>query len=139
LHCSVTELLLQSGLLAAAAEESGLVHGAAGGEVDDGTILYIDPNDPHAAEILQQAGLRLAEDGSISQAGPVGTGTAVIGPTGDLQIPVEALEGLGAAPIDDKSSIQLNDTSVTEPPNAGYVSTVFALLVSHVSVIILSL
>lgn len=37
------------------------------GEVsDDGTVLYIDPNDPQAAEILQQAGLRLAEDGTVS-------------------------------------------------------------------------
>ena len=35
------------------------------GEINDGTILYIDPNDPQAAEILQQAGLRLAEDGTV--------------------------------------------------------------------------
>jgi hypothetical protein len=41
---------------------------AGGGEIDDGTILYIDPNDPQAAEILQQAGLRLAEDGTVQQA-----------------------------------------------------------------------
>lgn len=34
-------------------------------QVDDGTVLYIDPNDPQAAEILQQAGLRLAEDGTV--------------------------------------------------------------------------
>lgn len=32
---------------------------------DDGTVLYIDPNDPQAAEILQQAGLRLTEDGQV--------------------------------------------------------------------------
>jgi hypothetical protein len=36
------------------------------GEVDDGQVLYIDPNDPQAAEILQQAGLRLAEDGTVT-------------------------------------------------------------------------
>ena len=34
-------------------------------QVDDGTVLYIDPNDPQAAEILQQAGLRLTEDGTV--------------------------------------------------------------------------
>ena len=37
---------------------------AAGGR--DGTILYIDPNDPQAAEILQQAGLRLTDDGTVT-------------------------------------------------------------------------
>ena len=44
------------------------------GAVDDGTILYIDPNDPQAAEILQQAGLRLAEDGTVQQANIEGEG-----------------------------------------------------------------
>ena len=44
------------------------------GAVDDGTILYIDPNDPQAAEILQQAGLRLAEDGTVQQANVEGEG-----------------------------------------------------------------
>ena len=47
---------------------------AAPGAVDDGTILYIDPNDPQAAEILQQAGLRLAEDGTVQQANIEGEG-----------------------------------------------------------------
>ena len=47
---------------------------AAPGTVDDGTILYIDPNDPQAAEILQQAGLRLAEDGTVQQANIEGEG-----------------------------------------------------------------
>ena len=32
-----------------------------------GTVLYIDPNDPQAAEILEQAGLRLTEDGQVTQ------------------------------------------------------------------------
>ena len=26
------------------------------GEINDGTVLYIDPNDPQAAALLQQAG-----------------------------------------------------------------------------------
>ena len=42
--------------------------------MDDGTILYIDPNDPQAADILQQAGLRLAEDGTVQQANIEGEG-----------------------------------------------------------------
>ncbi len=38
------------------------------GEPDDGTIVLIgDPNDPQAAEFLQQAGLRLMDDGTVQQ------------------------------------------------------------------------
>ncbi len=48
---------------AAAAVEVGA---DGGGAVGDGTILYIDPNDPQAAEILQQAGLRLTDDGTVT-------------------------------------------------------------------------
>jgi len=36
------------------------------GGAGDGTILYIDPNDPQAAEILQQAGLRLTDEGTVA-------------------------------------------------------------------------
>ena len=56
------------------------------GDIDDGTILYIDPNDPQAAEILQQAGLQLAEDGTVSS----------IDPSGGEPIPVsEAIDTAG--------------------------------------------
>ncbi len=48
---------------------TGLGEAAAGG-AGDGTILYIDPNDPQAAEILQQAGLRLTEDGTVASLTP---------------------------------------------------------------------
>ena len=43
------------------------IEGAAGAEGDfnDGTVLYIDPNDPQAAALLQQAGLTLTEDGTV--------------------------------------------------------------------------
>lgn len=34
-------------------------------DINDGTVLYIDPNDPQAAALLQQAGLALAEDGTV--------------------------------------------------------------------------
>ena len=34
-------------------------------EINDGTVLYIDPNDPQAAALLQQAGLMLSEDGTV--------------------------------------------------------------------------
>ncbi len=42
-----------------------------GGEFDvnDGTVLYIDPNDPQAAALLQQAGLTITEDGTVIGAG----------------------------------------------------------------------
>lgn len=50
--------------------------GAAGGDLGDGTILYIDPNDPHAAELLQQAGLRLTDDGTVTSLAPDSAGEA---------------------------------------------------------------
>ncbi len=38
-------------------------------DINDGTILYIDPNDPQAAALLQQAGLTLSEDGTVQSIG----------------------------------------------------------------------
>ena len=35
------------------------------GDFNDGTVLYIDPNDPQAAALLQQAGLTIADDGTV--------------------------------------------------------------------------
>ena len=35
------------------------------GDFNDGTVLYIDPNDPQAAALLQQAGLTITEDGTV--------------------------------------------------------------------------
>ena len=51
--------------LAAAGGGVGVAGDVGTGEVNDGTVLYIDPNDPQAAALLQQAGLTLAEDGSV--------------------------------------------------------------------------
>lgn len=34
-------------------------------DFNDGTVLYIDPNDPQAAALLQQAGLTITEDGTV--------------------------------------------------------------------------
>ena len=42
-------------LLAATGIDVG-VGGEVSGEINDGTVLYIDPNDPQAAALLQQAG-----------------------------------------------------------------------------------
>merc|ERR1712223_1429373 len=44
------------------------VEGAGGvalNDFNDGTVLYIDPNDPQAAALLQQAGLTIADDGTV--------------------------------------------------------------------------
>ena len=38
-------------------------------DINDGTVLYIDPNDPQAAALLQQAGLMLSEDGTVQSIG----------------------------------------------------------------------
>ena len=38
-------------------------------DINDGTVLYIDPNDPQAAALLQQAGLMLSEDGTVQTIG----------------------------------------------------------------------
>ena len=51
-----------SGLAIAAGDAAG---GVALNEINDGTVLYIDPNDPQAAALLQQAGLMLSEDGTV--------------------------------------------------------------------------
>ena len=34
------------------------------GEINDGTVLYIDPNDPQAAALLQQAGIKKSDQRS---------------------------------------------------------------------------
>ena len=39
--------------------------GVALNDFNDGTVLYIDPNDPQAAALLQQAGLTITEDGTV--------------------------------------------------------------------------
>ena len=39
--------------------------GIEGADFNDGTVLYIDPNDPQAAALLQQAGLTIADDGTV--------------------------------------------------------------------------
>ena len=41
------------------------IQGAEGADFNDGTVLYIDPNDPQAAALLQQAGLTIADDGTV--------------------------------------------------------------------------
>ena len=38
-------------------------------DINEGTVLYIDPNDPQAAALLQQAGLMLSEDGTVQSIG----------------------------------------------------------------------
>ena len=42
-----------------------LPEGVALNDFNDGTVLYIDPNDPQAAALLQQAGLTITEDGTV--------------------------------------------------------------------------
>ena len=46
-------------------------------EVNDGTVLYIDPNDPQAAALLQQAGLTLVEDGTVQNIASTAEQTAL--------------------------------------------------------------
>ena len=55
-----------SGLAIAAGDATGAV---ALNDINDGTVLYIDPNDPQAAALLQQAGLMLSEDGTVQSIG----------------------------------------------------------------------
>ena len=62
------------------------------GEIDDGTILYIDPNDPQAAEILQQAGLRLAEDGTVRS---MHAGAEYVTADGTQVVPGDMLDASG--------------------------------------------
>jgi hypothetical protein len=52
--------------MAIAADGTGAV---ALNDINDGTVLYIDPNDPQAAALLQQAGLMLSEDGTVQSIG----------------------------------------------------------------------
>jgi len=51
-----------TGLAIASEDGTGAV---ALNDINDGTVLYIDPNDPQAAALLQQAGLMLSEDGTV--------------------------------------------------------------------------
>jgi hypothetical protein len=39
------------------------------GDINDGTVLYIDPNDPQAAALLQQAGeiIKIKEEQKLKQ------------------------------------------------------------------------
>ena len=60
-----------------------------GGDLDNGTILYIDPNDPHSAELLQQAGLRLADDGTVTSLAPDAVTDAVTSLAAET-VPAEA-------------------------------------------------
>ena len=55
-----------AGLAIAAGDGTGAV---ALNDINDGTVLYIDPNDPQAAALLQQAGLMLSEDGTVQTIG----------------------------------------------------------------------
>ena len=55
-----------AGLAIATGENTGAV---ALNDINDGTVLYIDPNDPQAAALLQQAGLMLSEDGTVQSIG----------------------------------------------------------------------
>ena len=48
-------------------EQGQQLEGLALNDFNDGTVLYIDPNDPQAAALLQQAGLTIAEDGTVTQ------------------------------------------------------------------------
>ena len=107
--------------LAAAAAQAGIT--SSGEMVDDGTVLYIDPNDPQAAEILQQAGLRLADDGTvISIAGDemqVATAAAAAPPMHPHDEMMAQQDHNTPLPVDDKQQIALP----TEPvPEAKLVS-----------------
>ena len=55
--------------LAIAASDGDASGAVALNEINDGTVLYIDPNDPQAAALLQQAGLMLSEDGTVQTIG----------------------------------------------------------------------
>lgn len=55
-----------AGLAITTGENTGAV---ALNDINDGTVLYIDPNDPQAAALLQQAGLMLSEDGTVQSIG----------------------------------------------------------------------
>ena len=55
-----------AGLAIAGGDATG---GVALNDINDGTVLYIDPNDPQAAALLQQAGLMLSEDGTVQSIG----------------------------------------------------------------------
>ena len=50
----------QQALVEQAADQAGELQ-----DFNDGTVLYIDPNDPQAAALLQQAGLTITEDGTV--------------------------------------------------------------------------
>ena len=73
----------------------GVEGGIALNDFNDGTVLYIDPNDPQAAALLQQAGLTITEDGTVIggidenaavQQGEVVDGQGqVVGPAGSAE------------------------------------------------------
>ncbi len=75
--------------------------GAAGEAGGDGTILYIDPNDPQAAEILQQAGLRLTDDGtvtSLAQEAPSASAATTTAPSMESLDVAQVAQAVGATP-----------------------------------------
>lgn len=59
-----------------------MLSGGAG--LDEGPVLYLDPNDPQHAEILQQAGLRLTDDGTVTSIASVMDGKDVITSAGGM-------------------------------------------------------
>lgn len=96
--------------------EIGQGSGVGVGDTADGQVLYIDPNDPQAAELLQQAGLRLADDGTVTslpEESPIKTEPAPQPPDPEPQtnaVPVSSTAtgpvvvspktvGLGTAPV----------------------------------------
>ena len=75
-----------SGLAIAAGDATGAV---ALNDINDGTVLYIDPNDPQAAALLQQAGLMLSEDGTVQSI--AGAEVNALDTTNNTGVPQELL------------------------------------------------
>ena len=75
-----------SGLAIAAGDATGAV---ALNDINDGTVLYIDPNDPQAAALLQQAGLMLSEDGTVQSI--AGAEVNALDATNNTGVPQELL------------------------------------------------
>ena len=102
-----------SGLAIAAGDAAG---GVALNEINDGTVLYIDPNDPQAAALLQQAGLMLSEDGTVQSI--AGAEVNALDASNAADVPQELLLPTSTdSELAEATGTEENTTSKQEPVN----------------------
>lgn len=91
------------------------------GDFNDGTVLYIDPNDPQAAALLQQAGLTITEDGTVIGGLDESAVQQQVDQVEQGQVPVQAQPPNNEIITSDNSTENQLGTMIETPVNANEV------------------